>query len=83
VRACRASARGAAAVRPSRLSAFVIARDRLADGLFCALRRPVLRRLFAAAFPFFGILTPARRALDKPIAIACFVDRAPCLPSRT
>jgi hypothetical protein len=25
--------------------------------------------------------TPARRALD-PMAIACFVDRAPCLPSR-
>jgi len=28
-------------------------------------------------------LTPARRAFDKPIAIACFVDRAPCFPSRT
>jgi hypothetical protein len=26
--------------------------------------------------------TPARRAFDKPIAIACFVERAPCFPSR-
>jgi hypothetical protein len=30
-----------------------------------------------------GSFTPARRAFDNPIAIACFVDRAPCLPSRT
>jgi hypothetical protein len=82
-RACRASDRGAAAERPSRLSACLTARERLADGLFCDLRGPVLRRLLAAAFPFFGIFTPARRALDKPIAIACLLDRAPCLPSRT
>ena len=27
-------------------------------------------------------LTPARRAFDRPMAIACFVERAPCLPSR-
>jgi hypothetical protein len=27
-------------------------------------------------------LTPARRAFDKPIAIACFAERAPCLPAR-
>jgi len=26
--------------------------------------------------------TPARRALERPMAIACFVDRAPCLPLR-
>src|ERR671914_995258 len=81
-RACRESDLGDAADRPSRLSALLIARDRLADGRFCALRRPVERRVFAAAFPFFGIFTPARRALDSPIAIACLVDRAPCLPSR-
>jgi hypothetical protein len=30
-----------------------------------------------------GSFTPARRAFESPIAIACFVDRAPCLPSRT
>ena len=29
-----------------------------------------------------GSLTPARRALDKPMAIACLVERAPCFPSR-
>jgi hypothetical protein len=81
-RACRASEVRDAADRPSRLSAFVIARDRLADGRFCGLRRPVVDRLFAAV-PFLGIFTPARRALDNPMAIACFVDRAPCLPSRT
>src|SRR5262249_56155375 len=26
---------------------------------------------------------PARRAFDSPMAIACLVDLAPCLPSRT
>ena len=26
--------------------------------------------------------TPARRALDSPMAIACFGERAPCLPWR-
>jgi len=30
-----------------------------------------------------GNLTPERRAFDNPIAIACLVERAPCLPSRT
>ena len=29
-----------------------------------------------------GSFTPARRALDKPIAIACFAEAAPCFPSR-
>src|SRR5262249_21386738 len=29
-----------------------------------------------------GSLTPARRAFDRPIAIACLADCAPCLPSR-
>lgn len=32
--------------------------------------------------PDEGIATPALRAFDKPIAIACFVDRAPCTPWR-
>src|SRR6185369_2133098 len=27
--------------------------------------------------------TPERRAFDSPMAMACFVDRAPCFPSRT
>jgi hypothetical protein len=30
-----------------------------------------------------GNFTPARRALASPMAIACFVDAAPCFPSRT
>src|SRR5262249_14718810 len=30
-----------------------------------------------------GSLTPARRALESPMAIICLVDRAPCFPSRT
>src|SRR5262245_31115111 len=34
--------------------------------------------------PFLrGSGTPARRALDRPMAIACLAERAPCLPSRT
>jgi hypothetical protein len=43
-----------------------------------------LRRVFALTCPLRGArsLTPARRALLRPIAIACFVDRAPCLPAR-
>jgi hypothetical protein len=57
---------------------------------------PVERVLSAArescaAFVFVALLavfdgfafTPARRALDKPMAIACLAERAPCLPSRT
>src|SRR5207253_618497 len=47
-------------------------------------------RDFAAAFfgraalaPFFGFTsTPARRASDSPIAIACLAFFAPCLPAR-
>ena len=34
-------------------------------------------------FGALGSFTPARRAFDNPIAIACLVERAPCLPSRT
>src|SRR5438874_1139517 len=87
-RACLESALFEAADRPSRPSAFLIARERLREG---ALRfapffssRLALRRVSFEAAPFFGggNRTPARRAFDKPIAIACLVDRAPCLPSR-
>ncbi len=39
------------------------------------------RWFFREAGGFSG--TPARRALLKPIAMACCGDRAPCLPSRT
>ena len=39
----------------------------------------------ADALPLPGAcnFTPARRALERPIAMACLVDAAPCLPSRT
>jgi hypothetical protein len=89
-RACLESAFFEAADRPSRLSAFVIARDRVRDGALALLFAPflssrlALRRVSLGAAPFFGggNFTPARRAFDKPIAIACLVDRAPCSPSR-
>jgi hypothetical protein len=49
---------------------------RVADA---ALRLVVLFALGGGA----GSFTPARRAFDRPMAIACFVDRAPCFPSLT
>ena len=89
VRAWRDSALRDAALRPSRFSARVIAFDRRADFREAPRREArlaysALRLVFAFARaggrPSF---TPERRAFDSPIAIACLVDRAPCLPSRT
>jgi hypothetical protein len=78
-----------AAERPWRFSARVVARDRRGDGER-RLRRPARladRALrFVVDFALAGgreSFTPARLAFDKPIAIACFVEAAPCLPSRT
>src|SRR5207244_3445354 len=50
-----------------------------------ATSRTVRSRVSADVRPGLGggSFTPARRALDSPMAIACFVERAPCLPSRT
>ena len=69
----------------------VVARERL--GLVLVLlplwprryARCALFLVFSDVSPFSGggRSTPARRALERPIAIACSVDRAPCLPSRT
>lgn len=89
-RACFESALREAARFGSRLSARDVARDRRADGFrrfpLCPARyaRAALLRVRADACPFRGgfNLTPARRAFDRPIAMACFVERAPCLPSR-
>jgi hypothetical protein len=89
-RAWRESARFVVARRGSRRNALRVARARRADGRF-AFFRPLANarfadfRVSAGASPFFGAgnLTPARRALDRPIAIACLADRAPCFPSRT
>jgi hypothetical protein len=88
-RACRDKARCEAAERGCRFNARFTARERLAEG-FAFRPRPFLRSRFACfrvradALPFFGggSFTPARRAFDRPIAIACFVDAAPCFPSR-
>ena len=90
-RAWRESARGEAALCPSRLSAFSVARDRFEDGFLFGFCRPfavsfaALRLVDSEVVEALGApsFTPARRALDKPIAMACFVFRAPCLPSRT
>ena len=90
-RACFESELEEAAECPSRFSACEVARDRLADafaraGAPCprAKARAALLRVLSDVAPFAGgfRLTPARRAFDKPIAIACFVERAPCLPAR-
>jgi hypothetical protein len=85
--ACRARDRRDAAVRLSRRNARLTLRERRADGL---ARRPAARVAyvalrFVAALARFGgaSFTPERRAFDKPMAIACFVERAPCFPSRT
>ncbi len=88
-RAWRPRDRFEAADRPSRRSAPWVARDRLAEGFrrdFARFNADfALRRVLADAFPFFGgwSFTPARRAFERPIAIACRGDRAPCFPSRT
>src|SRR5205085_8991781 len=49
-----------------------------------ATSRAAWRLVLADAFPAPGArsFTPDRRAFDRPIAMACFGDLAPCLPSR-
>lgn len=87
--ACRERLFRDAAERPSRLSAVEVARERLADGRRLRPDCPFARsrcaclRVRADAVPFFGVpsFTPERRAFDSPMAIACLVERAPCLPS--
>src|SRR5205814_2981113 len=86
--ACRDSAFFDADRRGSRFSARLVARERVREGF---LRRPV-RALaksrsawrFVRALPRFGggSFTPALRAFDSPMAIACSGERAPCSPSR-
>lgn len=65
-----------------------MARERFDDGRArrLAARLAYFALRFVVAFALAGgrgSFTPARRAFDKPIAIACFVERAPCFPSRT
>lgn len=90
-RACRDNARDDAADRPSLRRALRTAVERFLETLrfppraALAVSRAACRRVLAEAVPFLGggSFTPARRAFDNPIAIACLVDRAPCFPSRT
>jgi len=72
---------------PSRFRALIVARDLFFDGarrdLAASESCAALLRTASEALPFGGGKgTPARRAFDSPIAMACFVERAPCLPSR-
>lgn len=77
----------------SRFKALVVASERLAEGFLvdALLLLPVLRsrsarlRVLAEVLPFAGAasFTPARRAFESPMAIACLVERTPCLPWRT
>jgi hypothetical protein len=86
---CLDSALFDAGARDSRFNARSVARARLRDGRFVVFR-PAAKSRFArfrvdadvAPFLGGGSFTPARRAFDRPIAIACSVERAPCLPSR-
>jgi len=87
VRACRESDAFDAALVPSRLRAFVVARDLFGEGACRELAASesclVLVRTAFEVLPLGGCKgTPARRALERPIAMACFVERAPCFPSR-
>jgi hypothetical protein len=87
--ACLASALWETLFVGSRFNARTRALLRLGDGL----TRPVFafsKSCFAfvrvasdvRALAGGGSLTPARRAFESPIAIACCADRAPCLPRR-
>ena len=89
--ACWESASGDAAECPSFFSAAVVALERVRETLFFAPCAPALLsasalcRVASEAVPFLGAgtFTPARRASESPIAIACLADRAPCFPSLT
>src|SRR5262249_53817420 len=76
---------------PSRFRALRVARPRLGEGdrrarmprpssYASSAERPVRPEVRPFTGGFRG--TPARRALDRPIAIACLVERAPCFPWR-
>jgi hypothetical protein len=88
-RACRDKDLCVAAARFSRFKAPRTARERVREvrRRDPALRwlRAARRRVFAEVLPFLGggSFTPLRRALDRPIAMACRGERAPCLPLRT
>jgi hypothetical protein len=89
-RACRDRADLEAVAVLSRFDALDVARERLGHAFllperpFAKSRLACLRILLLPRPPFGGFKsTPARRAFDNPIAIACFGDLTPCFPSRT
>ena len=73
------------------MSAALEARERRLAGLRAPPFLPLARSRWAWRRVRFDVCplrggasgTPARRAFDRPIAIACLAERAPCLPSRT
>src|SRR5204862_7047348 len=84
-RVCRDSADFDALDLLSFFNAFSTARERLAetprlpDRPFAKSRSACFRTRLVARPDFGGRnFTPARRAFDRPIAIACCTDRAPC-----
>src|SRR5215472_6282752 len=89
-RACCERLLREAAERPFLRNAREVARERRTEVLRrrADLPRRTSRcafvRVSAEAVPLLGggNFTPARRALDSPIAIACCGEAAPCLPSR-
>ena len=90
LRACLDSCAFDATSRLSRFRARVAARERAVDVDRMRPLRPWLsarlaaRRVRAEVVPFLGAgrSTPDLRAFESPMAMACFVERAPCLPSR-
>jgi hypothetical protein len=90
VRACLERDAWEAAECPFLFRAFEVALDRLEEGVrrewLCPLRKSLSAfwRVLADVLPLRGgdNLTPERRAFESPIAIAGFVEAAPCLPSR-
>src|SRR4030095_9844870 len=78
--ACFDSAEDETVFVGSFFSASLLALDLFCDTGLAGLALSCFAFFFNAAPPLFGggSFTPARRASDKPMANACFVDRAPC-----
>jgi len=90
LRACRERRGFEALDLLSFFNALLAARERLGEARRIPERpfrksRSACLRTRLVERPAFGgrNSTPARRAFDKPIAIACSTDLAPCFPSRT
>jgi hypothetical protein len=86
--ACRDNALFDVDRRLSRFNAPFVARERLREAFLLRPPRPFARSrlawLFVRALPRFGggNFTPALLALERPMAIVCSGDLAPCSPSR-